>query len=241
MGQAPPPDAGLPLPKAKLEALEVNKKQWNLDGAAPAAAAPAPKAAAPKAAPKKAAAATSATMGFSGVPCEFSRPDAGAYAAPADPIFLGMGGPREAGHREKFNSAHTGVMLALSALLFQPVSQAGMYTMGADGHLTKSSFSALEVPGFGNVKKAPTIDAFFPFEKTGFSAGPALFSKDSAVSVTDPRGSCGAMNPAGSACHTFLDEIQDALSKKQETLPRSAGKATYSFPWMYDHAAWNTK
>jgi len=40
------------------------------------------------------------------------------------------------------------------------------------------------------------------------------------------------------ACHTFLDEISDALKRKPETMPRSEGKATYSFPWMYEHAAW---
>jgi hypothetical protein len=45
---------------------------------------------------------------------------------------------------------------------------------------------------------------------------------------------CGG---AGS-CHTFLDEIGDALKRTPETLPRAEGKATYSFPWMYEHAAW---
>jgi hypothetical protein len=36
--------------------------------------------------------------------------------------------------------------------------------------------------------------------------------------------------------HFFRRDI-DILCVEQE-LPRSEGKATYSFPWMYEHAAW---
>ena len=50
--------------------------------------------------------------------------------------------------------------------------QAGMYTMG-DGSLSKASFSSMEVPGFGNAKRVPTIESLFPFQKNGFSASGA--------------------------------------------------------------------
>merc|ERR1719199_1806732 len=149
MGQAPPP-AKLELPKAKLNALEVNKKQWGIGaegGAAPAAkAAPAPK----KAAAKKAAAA--------GAPAsvDFSRPDvncpSGYPAEDGTQTFLGMAGPRAPGHREKFGSKHTAVSLALAALLFQPIANSGMYTMDQTGALSRSSFNNLEVPGMGERK-----------------------------------------------------------------------------------------
>lgn len=237
MAQGPPPSTGKPLPKAKIEALEVNKKQWGIEGgaAAPAAAAPpAPK----KAAAKKAAAPAGDTTGFSGVPSQFARPESGVYPAePTEQTFLGMRGPRAPGHRENFGGKHTATMLAIAALLWQPVSEAGMYRMGADGALTKSSFSNMEVPGFGNMKKAPTIESLFPFAKNGFDASPALFGKGSMIVVEDPRDGCGAYANSG-ACHTFLDEIGDALKKTPESLPRSEAKATYSFPWMYEHAAW---
>jgi hypothetical protein len=55
---------------------------------------------------------------------------------------------------------------------FVCVHQAGMYTMG-DGSLNKASFSTMEVPGFGNTKKVPTIESLFPFQKNGFSASGA--------------------------------------------------------------------
>ncbi|EKX32463.1 hypothetical protein GUITHDRAFT_156322 [Guillardia theta CCMP2712] len=240
MAQAAPP-AKLPLPKAKVNALEVNKKQWGIEGApAASAAAPAPKAAPKKAAAKAAAAGSDSSMGFTGVPNDFFRPGQSAFAAePATQTFLGMRGPRAEGHREKFGGKHAAVSLAMAALLFQPISQAGMYSMEG-GSLSKQSFSNLEVPGFGNVKKVPTIESFFPFSKAGFEASPVLFSKNSMVVVEDPRAGCGAMYSDG-ACHTFLDEMSDLLKKKPETLPRSEGKPLYFTQWSYDHAAWNAK
>jgi len=195
---------------------------------------PAPK----KSAPKKKAAAAGPSLGFSGLPADFARPEAAAYASePTEQTFLGMRGPRAPGHREKFNTQHTATMLALAALLWQPVSQAGMYHMGPDGSLSKSSFNQWEVPGFGNAKRVPTIESLFPFAKNGFDASPALFGPKSRIVVEDPREGCGAYDNTGK-CHTFLDEIGDALKKTPETLPRSEAKPTYSFPWMYEHAAW---
>jgi len=196
MGQGPPPATNKPLPKAKLEALEVNKKQWGIDGAAaPAAKAPpAPK----KAAPKKGAAAAAPTVGFSGVPSEYARPEMAAYPAePSEQTFLGMRGPRAAGHREKFGFQHSATMLALAALLWQPVSEAGMYKMGADGSLTKTSFNEWQIPGFGNAKRVPTIESLFPFAKNGFDASPVLFGKNSMIVVEDPRDGCGAYDNSG--------------------------------------------
>ena len=58
--------------------------------------------------------------------------------------FLGMGGPRAAGHREKFGGKHAATMLAIAALLWQPISQAGMYTVKG-GDVTRQSFSELKV------------------------------------------------------------------------------------------------
>ena len=37
--------------------------------------------------------------------------------------FLGMGGPRAAGHREKFGGRHAAISLATAAFLFQPILQ----------------------------------------------------------------------------------------------------------------------
>jgi len=203
-----------------------------------------PKKAAPAPAPKKAAAKAPAggstsdsSMGFTGVPADFSRPSSAYAAEPKDQTFLGMRGPRAAGHREKFGGKHAAVSLAMAALLFQPISQAGMYSLDASGALSKQSFSNLEVPGFGNVKKVPTIESFFPFAKNGFDASPVLFGKNSMVVVEDPRGGCGAMNSEGS-CHTFLDEMSDMFNKKPDTLPRSEGKPLYFTQWSYEHAAW---
>lgn len=239
MGQAPPP-AKLELPKAKLNALEVNKKQWGIGaegGAAPAAkAAPAPK----KAAAKKAAAAGApASVGFSGAPADFSRPDvncpSGYPAEDGTQTFLGMAGPRAPGHREKFGSKHTAVSLALAALLFQPIANSGMYTMDQTGALSRSSFNNLEVPGMGERKTVPTLEAFFPFAKNGFSASGTLFGPGSQIVVEDPLKGCSAMY---GSCHTFLDEMSDALKGNAGEMPRSEGKATNAFPWAYEKAAW---
>lgn len=56
------------------------------------------------------------------------------------------------------------------AMRDQNHSQAGMYSMDTSGVLTKKSFGELEVPGFGNTKKVPTIESFFPFSKNNFDA-----------------------------------------------------------------------
>ena len=57
------------------------------------------------------------------------------------------------------------VSLAMSALLFQPIAEQGMYSMDASGKLSKGSFNNLEVPAMGERKTVPTIEAFFPFSK----------------------------------------------------------------------------
>ena len=53
----------------------------------------------------------------------------------------------------------------MSALLFQPIAQSGMYSMDASGSLSRGSFNNLEVPGMGERKTVPTLEAFFPFAK----------------------------------------------------------------------------
>merc|ERR1712127_704868 len=213
-----------------------------LAGVAAAQASTAPKAApAPKkAAAKKGAAAPAASMGFSGVPADFSRPvvncPSGFAAADETQTFLGMAGPRAPGHREAFGGKHAAVSLALSALLFQPIANSGMYSMDASGQLSKSSFNNLEVPAMGERKTVPTIEAFFPFGKNGFSASGTLFGPGSQVVVEDPLKGCTAMY---GTCHTFLDEISDALKGTNAgEIPRSEGKATPGFPWAYEKAAW---
>merc|ERR1712127_223217 len=140
-----------------------------LAGVAAAQASTAPKAApAPKkAAAKKGAAAPAASMGFSGVPADFARPEvncpSGFAAADETQTFLGMAGPRAPGHREAFGGKHAAVSLALSALLFQPIANSGMYSMDA----------------MGERKTVPTIEAFFPIGKNGFSASGTLFGPGS--------------------------------------------------------------
>nr|7Y7B_Z Chain Z, ACPI-S [Chroomonas placoidea]7Y8A_Z Chain Z, ACPI-S [Chroomonas placoidea] len=240
MAQAAPPSK-LPENMAKKNALKVNKEQWGIEEAIKVdakAAAPAPKAAAPapkKAAPKKGAAPAEATVGFSGVPSDFCRPAPTAFPAePAGMTVFGARGPRAEGHRDKFGSRHAAVSLACAALLWQPISQAGMYSIDS-GSLAKKSFSEMEVPGFGDAKKVPTIESFFPFTKNGFDASPALFGKDSMIVFENPLGKCGAY---ASSCHTFLDEMGDMLKATPQEMPRSKAAPTYSFPWMYDHAAW---
>lgn len=57
------------------------------------------------------------------------------------------------------------VSLAMSALLFQPIAEQGMYSMDASGKLSKGSFNSLEVPAMGERETVPTIEAFFPFSK----------------------------------------------------------------------------
>mmetsp|Transcript_48100 Transcript_48100/g.75119 ORF Transcript_48100/g.75119 Transcript_48100/m.75119 type:complete len:337 (+) Transcript_48100:3-1013(+) len=204
---------------AKIEAKEAELKEAKAKADA-----------AKKAAKKAAAGAAAATVGFSGVPTDFERPGPTAFASePTEQTFLGMRGPRAPGHRENYGGKHAATMLAIAALLWQPVSEAGMYSMEG-GSLTKKSFNSLEVPGFGNVKKVPNIESFFPFSKTGFEASPTLFSKGSMIVVEDPRDGCGALNQGGS-CHTFLDEISDALKKSPETMGRTPVKQTTFFPW----------
>lgn len=241
--QAAPPSS-LPMNKAKAGALEANKAQWGITeaikidyGSAPAAAAPVPKKAAAAAAPAKKAAAESdeASVGFSGVPSAYARPGQTVFGSEGPMTVFGARGPREAGHREMFGSRHAAVSLAVCALLWQPISQAGMYTANPGSPPTKGSFSSMEVPGFGDAKKVPSIESFFPFQKNGFSASGVLFGKDSMIVYENPLKECGAY---ASSCHTFLDEIGDMLKSTPKEMPRSEGKATYSFPWMYEHAAW---
>lgn len=243
MGQAAPP-AKLPINLAKKNAVAANKEQWGIDGpikveAGAAAAAPAPKkAAAPAAAaPKKQAAAIEeASVGFSGNPSEFARPGQTQFGVEGPNMLLGASGPRAEGHREMFGSRHAAVSLACAALLWQPISQAGMYQANPGGPPTKGSFASMEVPGFGDAKKVPSIESFFPFQKNGFSASGTLFGKDSMIVFDNPLKECGAYS---SSCHTFLDEIGDALKATPKEMPRSEGKPTYSFPWMYERNAWN--
>ena len=72
--------------------------------------------------------------------------------------FLGMGGPRAAGHREKFGGKHAATMLAIAALLWQPISQAGMYSVKG-GDVTRQSFSEFKVtPTPETTKPAPHPD-----------------------------------------------------------------------------------
>jgi hypothetical protein len=243
MGQAAPP-AKLPINLAKKNAVAANKEQWGIDGpikveAGAAAAAPAPKkAAAPAAAApkKKAAAVEEASVGFSGNPSEFARPGQTQFGVEGPNMLLGASGPRAEGHREMFGSRHAAVSLACAALLWQPISQAGMYQANPGGPPTKGSFASMEVPGFGDAKKVPSIESFFPFQKNGFSASGTLFGKDSMIVFDNPLKECGAYS---SSCHTFLDEIGDALKATPKEMPRSEGKPTYSFPWMYERNAWN--
>lgn len=240
MAQAPPPTK-LPRNKAQENCLAVNKEQWGITeplkagAAAPAAAAPAPKKA-PPAKKKAAAAAADASTGFSGVPSDFARPGQTVFGSETNEMFLGMRGPRAEGHREMFGSRHAAVSLACAALLWQPVSQAGMYTVEG-GAVTKGSFDKIEVSGFGETKKVPSISSFFPFERNGFDASGTLFGPKSMIVFDNPLKSCGAY---ASGCHTFLDEMGDMLSGKVDVpvVPRSEAKPTYSFPWMYEQAAW---
>ncbi|KAJ1477582.1 hypothetical protein T484DRAFT_1963033, partial [Baffinella frigidus] len=206
MGQGPPPASTLPLPLAKVNCAEINKKQWGIGAEDPT---------------------------WFGKPAPQT-----VFAAESGQTFLGMGGPRAAGHREKFGGKHAATMLAIACFLWQPISQAGMYSVQG-GQLSKQSFSELKVPGWGNLKSVPTIESLFPFDKTGFAAGPALFSSKSMVVFDNPLGKCGAYNNKESSCHSFFDEIGDAMSKSPETPSRSTGKASFSFPWAFDKATWN--
>ena len=195
---------------------------------------------------KKAAApagdAVGAAKGFTGVPSAYGRPvinmPSGFPAESTEQVFLGMAGPRAPGHRAKFGSKHTAVSLAVSALLFQLVANSGMYTMDASGTLSKGSFNNLEVPAMGERKTVPTLEAFFPFQKNGFNAGGPLFGPGSQIVFEDPlKGKqCAAMY---GVCHTFLDEISDALkgSKSVSVADTPAGP-TKAFPWAYEKAAW---
>jgi len=206
---------------------------------APGPGTPAPKAAAPKAAAKKGAAAPS-SMGFSGVPADFGRPvvncPSGFPAASEEQTFLGMAGPRAAGHREMFGGKHAAVSLAMAALLFQPIAESGMYSMDASGKLNKGSFNNLEVPAMGERKTVPTLEAFFPFSKNGVDASGTLFGPGSQPVFASPLKGCGAMY---GSCHTFLDEISDSLKGVNAgEIPRSEGKPTAAFPWAYEKAAW---
>ena len=123
----------------------------------------------------------------------------------------------------------------MPVLLIQPIANEGMYSMDASGKLTKDSFNNLAVPAMGERKTVPTIEAFFPFAKNGFSASGALFGSGSQVVVDDPLKGCQAMY---GTCHTFLDEISDALKGQSGTVPRAEAKPTAAFPWAYDKAAW---
>ena len=135
----------------------------------PAPKVAAPKAAAPKAAAKKGAAVAPPSVGFSGVPGDFRRPEvnfpSGFPAATKTQTSLGLSDPRVPGHRDMFGGKQVAVSLALAALLFQPIAESGMYSMDASGHLNKGSFNNLEVPAMGERKTVPTLEAFFPFKK----------------------------------------------------------------------------
>jgi len=241
MGQLPPPESGK-VPLAKKNALAVNKAQWGIETVPPSpqtpsvasAAAPAPKKAA---APAPAAAASGASVGFSGVPSNFNRPGPAAFGASTGQTFLGMAGPREAGHREKFGGRHAAISLAVSTFLFQVILQAGNYNVptAPGAPYVKSSFDAtLSKAGFEG-KTVPTLDAFFPFAKNGFTTGPVLFSAESPlVFEKDLLGGCGAFNNKAGSCHTFFDEIGDALTKKQDA-PAKAEKQDggYFLPWVW--------
>mmetsp|Transcript_17974 Transcript_17974/g.45348 ORF Transcript_17974/g.45348 Transcript_17974/m.45348 type:complete len:280 (-) Transcript_17974:217-1056(-) len=238
MAQAPPPTK-LPRNKAQENCVAANKEQWGITEpikAGAGGAAPAPKKAAAAPAKKKAAAAPAANAGFSGVPSDYARPGQTAFGSEGDQTVLGMRGPRADGHRDKFGSRHAAVSLACAALLWQPISQAGMYTIQPGG-VQKDSFDRLEVEGFGETKKVPSISALFPFERNGFDASGTLFGPNSRIVFDNPLNTCGAYK---SGCHTFLDEMGEMLEGKnyKPDVPRSEGKATYSFPWMYDHASW---
>jgi len=142
------------------------------EAAAPSAAATtaaAPQAAAPKAAAKKGAAVAPPSVGFSGVPADFRRPEvnfpSGFPAATKTQTSLGLSDARVPGHRDMFGGKQVAVSLALAALLFQPIAESGMYSMDASGHLNKGSFNNLEVPAMGERKTVPTLEAFFPFKK----------------------------------------------------------------------------
>lgn len=235
MGQAPPPLSGK-VPLAKKNVLAANKAQWGIDSvpaaAAAAAAAPAPK----KAAAPAPAAAAGATVGFSGVPANFARPGQSDFGPSDGQTFLGMGGPRAEGHRKTFGGKHAATSLALAVFLFQPLLQAGNYGLPptAGAPYTKATFETTltKAPGF---EKSPTLEAFLPFAKNGFVPGPALFSAESPlVFEKDLLGGCAAYGNKGTTCHTFLDEIGDALSKKQEAVPRAEQKrGGYFIPWVW--------
>jgi len=147
-----------------------------------------------------------------------------------------MGGPRAPGHREQFGGRHAASMLALSALLFQPILQAGNYNLPSSygAAYPKASFDQTfsSVPAIST--KVPTLDAFFPFAKNGFTTSPVLFSAESPLTFNkDILGGCGAFNNKDSTCHTFFDEIGDALTKKQETPSRVDQKGGYFVPWVW--------
>lgn len=74
--------------------------------------------------------------------------------------------------------------------------------------------------------------------RNGFSASGTLFGPGSQITFTEPfSGPCGAMY--ASQCHTFLDEISDALKGSgQGEIPRAEPTPTKAFPWAYEKAAW---
>ena len=90
----------------------------------------------------------------------------------------------------------------------------------------------------GARKTVPTLEAFFPFQKNGFNAGGPLFGPGSQIVFEDPlKGKqCAAMY---GVCHTFLDEISDALKgSKSVSVPDTPAGPTKAFPWAYEKAAW---
>ena len=72
--------------------------------------------------------------------------------------------------------------------------------------------------------------------RNGVDASGTLFGPGSQIVVKNPFKGCDAMY---GSCHTFLDEISDALKGTNAgEIPRTENKATPAFPWAYEKAAW---
>lgn len=72
--------------------------------------------------------------------------------------------------------------------------------------------------------------------RNGVDASGTLFGPNSQLVIKSPLNGCNAMY---GTCHTFLDEISDALkSTNAGEIPRSEGKPMAAFPWAYEKAAW---
>ena len=76
------------------------------------------------------------------------------------------------------------------------------------------------------------------YGRNGVDASGTLFGPKSQLVFKSPLNGCSAMY---GTCHTFLDEISDALKSTNNAgeIKRSEGKPMAAFPWAYEKAVWN--